>query len=123
MQRSHRIFLIIAGAIILFVSYLYTKDIQSGGIIAVMTNPGTYGLFLGVILCIIGLLKGRVFSKKAYYVLGTVLIFCGWYLIYGGISNTYSHGIQMRDMLFSPGITLMGVGMFIIAKTWLGKRL
>lgn len=122
MQRLHRIILIVVGTIILLASYLYTKDVQGGGLAAVIANPGTYGLFLGAMLCIIGLLKGRVFTKKTYYILGAVLIFCGWYLIYGG-HYTNSYGVQMRDMLFSPGITLMGAGLFIIAKTWLGKRL
>ncbi len=123
MQRSHRILLIATGAIILLASYFYIKDIQGGGLSAVITHPATYGLFLGAILCIFALLKGHVFSNKTYYILGVALIFCGYYLIYGGFHNTYNDGAQMRDVLFSPGITMMGAGLFIIAKTWLGKRL
>ena len=61
-------------------------------------------------------------SGAALGVIGGALILSGYYLVYGGI-DIVSDGVEMRDVLFSPGMVLMGAGMFIIAKTWMGRRL
>ena len=62
--------------------------------------------------------------KKFHIVLGAILIAAGYYLIYGDalIGSANSIGIDYRDFTLSPGIVLMGVGMYLIITAFIGKK-
>lgn len=57
-------------------------------------------------------------------VLGVFFFVVGYYLIYGDalIGNSSSIGVDYRDFTLSPGIVLMGIGMFLIINTFFGRK-
>jgi hypothetical protein len=76
----------------------------------------------GLFASLYGLLHGVRLPKPVYLAFGTGLFTGGFSLVYGtrGIENT---AVDMRDILFSPGIALMGAGLYMLIMTVLGKRL
>lgn len=85
-------------------------------------SSGFLVLIAGLIVTINGVLGGIRYATATYYIIGGALLFSGYYVVYGGIDIIHN-GIEMRDALFSPGIALMGTGMFVIARTFLAGRL
>lgn len=123
-----RLAIIVPGAIML-----------AGGLFLLFTNPDTAEtplrtisskifslpfllVIAGLFASLYGLLHGVRFAKPVYLVFGAGLFITGITLVYG-TSGIESTGVDMRDILFSPGIALMGAGIYMIIMTILGKRL
>ena len=115
--------LVAGGATLLLTSFFLRNSTQplGEGILAVLTNPAVAGMAAGVAMLIYGALYGVSLSKRTNYILGGIFLVSGYALVYGGI-DTISSGVELRDVVFSPGIALMGAGLYLIVKTKLGLR-
>ena len=78
-------------------------------------------IITGLFASLYGLLHGLRFSKPVYLVLGVTLFSTGLYFLYGTY-GIVSKGVVMHDIFFSPGIALMGAGLYIIVMTLRGRR-
>ncbi|MGD8514028.1 MAG: hypothetical protein PVF52_00335 [Granulosicoccaceae bacterium] len=76
----------------------------------------------GLFASLYGLLGGVRFSKPVYLLIGASMFIAGASFVYGD-TGMLQNGAQMRDVLFSPGIVLMGASLYIIIMTLLGKRI
>jgi hypothetical protein len=76
----------------------------------------------GLLASLYGLLGGVRFSKPVYLLIGASMLITGASFVYGD-TGMLQNGAQMRDALFSPGIVLMGAGIYTIIMTVLGKHI
>ena len=112
---------ILLGSMLLVSGYFFSHDAIGTDRVSVALVPGLGGMLAGTGFLIVGMIKGVRFSRTVYIVLGGTMLLSGYYLVYGGI-DIVKGGVEMRDVLFSPGIALMGAGMFLIIKTWIVGR-
>lgn len=61
--------------------------------------------------------------KKFRIIIGAICVTLGYYLIYGDavIGHASSIGVDYRDFTLSPGIVLIGVGLYLIINTFINK--